>query len=66
MSRIPQKVEFDITIREMADKNQDNYSDPLSSTKRPVEWMVTSEKKYNSIDAIQVLSELLNYLHSSI
>ena len=66
MSRIPEKVEFDITIREMADKHQDDWHDPLSAQKRPIEWVVTSEKKYNSIDATQVLQELLHNLHSHI
>lgn len=64
MSRIPSRVEFDITIREMADKRQEDWHDPLAEQKRPIEWVVTSEKKYNSIDAVQVLQELLHYLRS--
>lgn len=65
MSRIPQKVEFDITIRELADKNQNSHYSHLDSKELP-EWVITTEKKYNSISATQVLQELINYLTDKI
>lgn len=63
MSRMPQRVEFDLVVRELADKNQDCYSDP--TVKNKPEWVITTEKKYNSISGTQVLSELVKYLHDN-
>lgn len=61
MSIIPSRVEVDLTIREMGDKaNWENYS----PEKNKPEWVVTTEKTYNSIDAISAIEKLLKHLRS--